>query len=75
MKSKLSEIQSMLVSMKAKLCKIRLMLSVGTGFRIEYAKDTQFKQRIAHGMLVFSVTTGLLKIEPGMVVAFYGMDK
>ena len=41
----------------------------------EYAKGTQFKQRIAHGMLILSVTTGLLKFEPGIVVAFYGMDK
>ena len=41
----------------------------------EYAKGTHFKQRIAHGMLILSVTTGLLKFEPGIVVAFYGMDK
>ncbi|MEN1970410.1 MaoC/PaaZ C-terminal domain-containing protein [Lentibacillus sp. N15] len=42
---------------------------------IEYAKDTPFKQRIAHGMLVLSIATGLLELEPGIVVAFYGMDK
>jgi 3-hydroxybutyryl-CoA dehydratase len=40
----------------------------------EYAAKTQFKQRIAHGMLILSVATGLLKFEPGIVVAFYGMD-
>jgi len=42
---------------------------------IEYAKETQYKERIAHGMLVLSVTTGLVQFEPGIVVAFYGMDK
>ncbi|HZG71085.1 MAG TPA: MaoC/PaaZ C-terminal domain-containing protein [Chondromyces sp.] len=42
---------------------------------VEYAKGTQFEQRIAHGMLILSVITGLLKFEPGIVVAFYGMDK
>ncbi|MFJ8065292.1 MaoC/PaaZ C-terminal domain-containing protein [Psychrobacillus sp. NPDC096426] len=42
---------------------------------IEYAKETQYKERIAHGMLVLSITTGLVQFEPGIVVAFYGMDK
>lgn len=42
---------------------------------IEYAKETQYKQRIAHGMLVLSITTGLVHFEPGVVVAFYGMEK
>ncbi|SES42196.1 MaoC/PaaZ C-terminal domain-containing protein [Psychrobacillus sp. OK032] len=42
---------------------------------IEYAKETQYKERIAHGMLVLSITTGLVHFEPGIVVAFYGMDK
>ncbi|MBY7144294.1 dehydratase [Virgibacillus sp. NKC19-3] len=41
----------------------------------EYAKKTQYNQRIAHGMLVLSVATGLLHFEPEIVVAFYGMDK
>ncbi|WP_373893531.1 MaoC/PaaZ C-terminal domain-containing protein [Virgibacillus sp. CBA3643] len=41
----------------------------------EYAKKTQYSQRIAHGMLVLSVATGLLHFEPDIVVAFYGMDK
>lgn len=40
----------------------------------EYAAKTQFKQRIAHGMLILSVSTGLLHFEPGAVVAFYGME-
>ena len=40
----------------------------------EYAANTQFKQRIAHGMLVLSVSTGLLVFEPGIIVAFYGME-
>lgn len=41
----------------------------------EYATNTIFKQRIAHGMLILSVSTGLLHFEPGIVVAFYGMEK
>ncbi|MFB5284121.1 MaoC/PaaZ C-terminal domain-containing protein [Peribacillus sp. Hz7] len=41
----------------------------------EYAKGTQFEQRIAHGMAILSITTGLVAFEPGIVVAFYGMDK
>lgn len=41
----------------------------------EYAKQTQYNERIAHGMLILSVTTGLLQFEPNIVVAFYGMDK
>ncbi|RYG73047.1 dehydratase [Lentibacillus lipolyticus] len=40
----------------------------------EYAKNTQYHQRIAHGMLVLSAATGLLNFEPSIVVAFYGMD-
>ncbi|MEW9674817.1 MaoC/PaaZ C-terminal domain-containing protein [Lentibacillus sp. L22] len=42
---------------------------------IEYAKDTPFQKRIAHGMLVLSIATGLVELKPGIVVAFYGMDK
>lgn len=41
----------------------------------EYAENTQFKQRIAHGMLILSVATGLFQFEPEIVVAFYGLDK
>ncbi|MDP1421963.1 MaoC/PaaZ C-terminal domain-containing protein [Peribacillus simplex] len=41
----------------------------------EYAANTQFKQRIAHGMLILSAATGLFQFEPGIVVAFYGLEK
>ncbi|MHB8917599.1 MAG: MaoC/PaaZ C-terminal domain-containing protein [Desulfocucumaceae bacterium] len=41
----------------------------------EFAAGTAFGQRIAHGMLVMSVATGLVAMKPGVVVAFYGMDK
>jgi len=42
----------------------------------EYAENqTPFKQRIAHGMLVLSVATGLQKMEPEVIVAFYGVDQ
>ncbi|MFC7391408.1 MaoC/PaaZ C-terminal domain-containing protein [Scopulibacillus cellulosilyticus] len=40
----------------------------------EYAAKTSFKQRIAHGMSVLSIATGLILLEPGIVEAFYGMD-
>ncbi|MFZ5644870.1 MAG: MaoC/PaaZ C-terminal domain-containing protein [Bacillota bacterium] len=41
----------------------------------EYAAGTMFGQRIAHGMLVLSVATGLVTMDPGIVAAFYGMEK
>ena len=41
----------------------------------EYAKNTMFKQRIAHGLLVLSVASALIPLEPGYLVAFYGMDR
>jgi 3-hydroxybutyryl-CoA dehydratase len=41
----------------------------------EYAKNTPFKQRIAHGMLVLSAASGLMLFEPDRVVAFYGIEK
>lgn len=42
----------------------------------EYAeKRTPFKQRIAHGMLTLSVSTGLLQMDPEVIVAFYGIEK
>ncbi len=41
----------------------------------EYAAKTMFGQRVAHGMLVLSVATGLVDMKPGVVAAFYGMDK
>ena len=43
-----------------------------------YAKKTPFGERIAHGMCVLSIATGLmvrLNIFEGTVVAFYGIDK
>jgi 3-hydroxybutyryl-CoA dehydratase len=42
---------------------------------VEYAKRTEFGQRIAHGMLVLSVASGLVPISPDVLVAFYGMDE
>lgn len=41
----------------------------------EYAQGTVFGQRIAHGLLVLSITSGLLPMAPQLVVAFYGMDQ
>lgn len=41
----------------------------------EWAAKSQFKQRIAHGMLLLSVATGLFELTPGVVAAFYGMDQ
>lgn len=44
----------------------------------EFAKTTIFGQRIAHGTLTFSITTGLLMrlgFLEETVVAFYGIDK
>ncbi|OQP05494.1 dehydratase [Geobacillus sp. 46C-IIa] len=40
----------------------------------EYAGQTRFGERIAHGMLTMSVATGLWVMEPGCVLAFYGID-
>jgi 3-hydroxybutyryl-CoA dehydratase len=44
----------------------------------EYAKRGPFGRRIAHGALIFSISTGLLVQMPGdneAIVAFYGVDK
>jgi len=41
----------------------------------EWAARTPFKQRIAHGMLVLSVATGLFDMVPGPIAAFYGMER
>ncbi len=43
----------------------------------EYAKNTPFGERIAHGMLVLSYAMGLVMSHgsTGKVIAFYGMDK
>jgi len=42
---------------------------------LEYAKKTPFGERIAHGLLILAVASGLTPLEPGPVIAFYGMDK
>jgi acyl dehydratase len=42
---------------------------------VEYAKKSPFGERIAHGMLVLSVATGLMPLYEMAIVAFYGMDK
>lgn len=41
----------------------------------EYSKKSLFKERIAHGMLVLSVMTGLVELNPGYVLALYGLDR
>lgn len=44
----------------------------------EYARRGPFGKRIAHGALVFSISTGLLVQLPGdneAIIAFYGVDK
>src|SRR3989442_12123761 len=41
----------------------------------EWASNTMFGERIAHGMLVLSYAAGLVPMQPGPIVAFYGMDK
>src|SRR5262249_16341716 len=44
----------------------------------EYARHTPFGRRIAHGALIFSVSTGLvaqMNLVNDTVVAFYGLDK
>lgn len=42
---------------------------------VEWAKHSLFGERIAHGMLVLSYAMGLLPMQPGPIIAFYGMDK
>jgi 3-hydroxybutyryl-CoA dehydratase len=45
---------------------------------VEYAKSTQFGQRIAHGALIFSIASALSvrAMPPGnTLIAFYGVDK
>lgn len=42
---------------------------------VEFAKKTPFGERIAHGMLVLSVASGLMPLYDMAIVAFYGMDK
>lgn len=44
----------------------------------EYAKKGPFGRRIAHGALIFSISTGLMMQMTGdweAIVAFYGVDK
>lgn len=41
----------------------------------EYAAKSPFGERIAHGLLVLSVASGLLPMEEWAIVAFYGMDR
>lgn len=42
----------------------------------EYAaKMPPFYRRVAHGMLVLSIATGLLYIPVGLLIAFYGIEK
>lgn len=44
----------------------------------EYARQGPFKRRIAHGALIFSISTGLMvQMTPDQeaIVAFYGVDK
>ena len=40
----------------------------------QFSKASRFGQRIAHGFLVLSASSGLFPQEPGRVIAFYGMD-
>jgi 3-hydroxybutyryl-CoA dehydratase len=42
---------------------------------VEYARQGPFGERIAHGMLVLSIATGLAPLDPDTVLAFYGIDK
>jgi 3-hydroxybutyryl-CoA dehydratase len=39
-----------------------------------YAESTRFGQRIAHGMLVLSIATGLIELKAPYAAAFYGID-
>lgn len=41
----------------------------------EYAAKTRFGARIAQGLLVLSVATGLIPLPIGSIIAFYGIDK
>ncbi len=40
-----------------------------------FAAQTPFGRRIAHGLLTLSVGMGLIPLEPGPVIAFYGIEK
>lgn len=42
---------------------------------VEHAEKSAYGERIAHGMLVLSVMTGLVELHADYVLAFYGMDR
>jgi acyl dehydratase len=42
---------------------------------VEYARSSMFGGRIAHGLLVLSVASGLVPPQPDYTIAFYGMDR
>lgn len=42
---------------------------------VEYAAQSRFGQRIAHGLLTLAVVSGMCPLVPGELEAFYGMDK
>lgn len=42
---------------------------------VDYAAAGPFGERIAHGMLVLSIATGLAPLDVDTVQAFYGIDK
>jgi len=41
----------------------------------EHARNSVFGERIAHGLLVLSATSGLMPLTDWAIVAFYGFDK
>ncbi len=41
----------------------------------EFAGRSRYGQRIAHGLLVLSLSVGLVPLDPDKVLAFYGMDR
>lgn len=42
---------------------------------VEYARKSMFGERIAHGLLVLSVASGLVPPQTPYTLAFYGMDR
>jgi acyl dehydratase len=42
---------------------------------VEYARNTIFGERIAHGLLVLSAASGLFPLYDMAIVAFYGVDR
>jgi 3-hydroxybutyryl-CoA dehydratase len=41
----------------------------------EYASRSRFGKRVAHGLLVLSMATGMVPANPERVVALYGLDR